>query len=620
MLSSSGTVDFGEMLCKVGETVGAECVYLQVIPPEDRVLERALRLLGGRDLVIWGRGGDSSPALPVLSPADVLVGLSGDGASAEAIPSSDAFEAWLNRAELEVDAVPLLSGQGRLYGYLGIAYARPIREGRSEDYRILTVLGDILANFFERHFAEQELQQSEERWRKLVAGHPEPIIVTVRGEIIYINSSGAEVLGASSSEALVGYPIVDFVSAEHFDRVAPHLLVPSGEEGRPLQHELVRLDGEWRIVESHASQITYEGREAVLVVLRDITERKHSENRYRNFVETISEGIWRADLTRPVEATAMTGVQVEHIRSHAVLTETNEVMARILGLEPPLVGQSILALFDDPGVLEEFVSGAHHLRSREISLVRPDGTQRYLVVNAVGTVERGRLLHIWGSCIDVTERIEIERRTVALLEKQQQRIGRELHDGVGQLMTGIRMLSDLLYESLTDHAQAQRTAQKVARFAAEASHQIRNIYRGLTPAQIGSEGLASVLEELANNTDELPDVRCRFVYDGHTDVWDADTKLHLYRIAQEATNNALKHARATEIVISFIGENEHVRLQIEDDGIGLGGSRRSTKSLGIDSMYYRANAVRARLEIGSGSDGGTIISCLIPRAASEAAA
>ena len=214
----------------------------------------------------------------------------------------------------------------------------------------------------------------------------------------------------------------------------------------------------------------------------------------------------------------------------------------------------------------------------------------------------------------MTEHVELERRMVNALEEQQQQIGRELHDGVGQLLTGVRMLSQVLVEGYgSSTEQAASLARKIMRFAEEASQSVRNIYYGLTPAQLSMEGLASALGELAANTDALPDIRCTFTYDGRTDITEFQAKLHLYRIAQEAINNALKHARASTIDLSFRTIEDGIEIRIRDNGAGFDPTaKRKSKSLGLNSMHYRARAVRADLLIETVPGGGTVVRCTLP--------
>jgi signal transduction histidine kinase len=256
------------------------------------------------------------------------------------------------------------------------------------------------------------------------------------------------------------------------------------------------------------------------------------------------------------------------------------------------------------------VKSGYRLNSQEVSIPISGEESRHFLTNAVGTVEDDRLVGIWGSCIEVTDRIDMERRLLGLLEEEQERIGRDLHDSVGQLLTGIRMLSSNLAAQLSESAnENSEIAQKVARFAEEASKHIVEIHKGLAPPQLYSEGLVTALEEMAVTIDSLPGVSCRFEHDGSTDISESESKRHLFRIAQEATNNALKHADASEIVLTFEKRNGRTVLEIADDGKGFDADRSGGNSLGLYNMRHRASFLRAELTIDSKPGAGARITC-----------
>lgn len=625
MLVAPREVDFEKLLGVIGNAVGARSVYLVTIPTEeqpfrDQQLGESTAQQVGMGLTVWSA--EDGNGITEMGPDEALPEnlyelLDSTVVSAAGRPTSpSAF------------AVPVLSSEDLLYGYLGIEHPQTSETAgagasllptawQEEDVRVLQVLGDLLATYFERNQAMQALRESEERWRRLVESHPDPIVITQQDRIVYINRTGVEVLGAPEHRKVEGRSLLDFVSAELHEQLTERLTrVMEGETPPSLQHELIRLDGQERIVESYAVPILHKGQTAVQTVLRDITERIKTEQRYRTFVETISEGIWHADLARPVASATRPGLQVAHIREHARLVDCNKVMigfAEAAGLQQ-VEGRPMKDFLSDDGILREFVDDGYRLRNREYAIRLPGGGKRYFVLNAVGTTERGVLVRIWGSVVDVTERVRLERRMLSALEEQQQRIGRDLHDGVGQLMTGVRMLSQNLADTgfAPDDPRKQQ-ATRIAEFAEEASQHVSEIYRGLTPVQLHQEGLVAALDELAHTTDGLPEVTCSFDYDRGIDVTDHDATLHLYRIAQEATNNALKHADATHIRITFTHRDKRIFLQVQDNGTGFDvNAKRSRSSIGLDSMVYRAHTVQADLTIDSSPGEGTTVQCRIP--------
>ena len=341
-----------------------------------------------------------------------------------------------------------------------------------------------------------------------------------------------------------------------------------------------------------------------------------SEERYRTFVDTTSEAIWRLELEGGVDTSVSIFKQMSAIGIQATFAECNKVMAVLLGRTSPegLIGKPFSEIMPhlEIALIEEFVRSGYRLLNHEYSVACENSEVRYFVINAVGTVEEDLLVRIWGSCVEVTERIRLEQQMVETLEDQQQRIGRDLHDGVGQLLTGIRMLSQNLSERLKEEAdESHIQANKIASFSGQASQRVREIYRGLTPTQLFYEGLSTALNELSHNTNALPGISCSYVQEGLVDVWERETKMHMYRIAQEATNNALKHAEATEVVISLKLDDDCITLQVEDNGKGFDTSIRSGKSLGLNSMEYRARTIKGNFEIASTPGSGTVVRCTI---------
>ena len=341
-----------------------------------------------------------------------------------------------------------------------------------------------------------------------------------------------------------------------------------------------------------------------------------SEERYRTFVDTTSEAIWRIELETGVSTAEAINWQVNKIGAEGTLAECNSVMASLVGGSVPekIIGHNVSSVMPhlEVEIIEEFVRSGYRLLNYEYAAGCAGQEVRHFVINAVGTVEENHLVRIWGSCVEVTERVRLEQQMVETLEDQQQRIGRDLHDGVGQLLTGVRLLSQNLAERLrAEEGEGPNQAQKIASFAEQASQRVREIYRGLTPTQLFYEGLLTALNELAHNTNALPDVTCVFTADGTIDVWERDTKMHMYRVAQEATNNALKHAEASHIEISLELDGGRISLEVKDNGKGFDPSIRTGKSLGLSSMEYRARAIKGDFEIRSAPGAGTTVRCTI---------
>ena len=624
LLVSSGEADLREVLRLVGEAVGAESAYLVTVDEEDELLTGDTPPLG--TVTRWRRDGVHSGRLfdgPSPAPALRLLARTQDAENRPPPPTQNGDRDTHGEDDQDADqegvAIPLLSQQDRFVGYLGIEHASLSVGTLREHGRVLSVFGDLLAGYLSRQRAERALSESEERWRKFVEFNPEAILVVADETILYANQACAHLLGFHDAAELTKYTLRDFLLADQYDviedRQQEHA---TGRAFTPFEHEIVRIDGEERLVETIAVGVPFKGIPAVQIVIRDVTDRKRSEERYRNFVQTISEGVWRIDLAEPTPALALPYLQAERILSHGYFAECNTMMTRILGAErtEAVIGQPLLKLVPalDHRLVQTFVEDGYRLHNYEFTVPGSERTaSRHFALNAVGRIERGALVRIWGSCIEVTERVEMERRMVAVLEEQQERIGRDLHDSVGQLLTGIRMLSENLstryFEPDHDGAVA---AQKVTSFAEEALQRVREICRGLVPPQLYQEGLASALQTLIANMDALSDVRCTFSHQAGSHIEDQEITLQLYRIAQEAISNALKHARPSHVWTRCAVEDGQLRLEVEDDGIGFDPEQNTGRSLGLYSMKRRASSIRADLSIDSEDGVGTMIRVVRP--------
>lgn len=214
--------------------------------------------------------------------------------------------------------------------------------------------------------------------------------------------------------------------------------------------------------------------------------------------------------------------------------------------------------------------------------------------------------------IDITERRELERAVSDVSDAERRRIGRELHDTLGQTMTGLGYLVGGLVDRLAGAAPEEReTAELIVENLNEATAQVRLLARGLDPVGLEAQGLAAALKELASGFEVTHGVPCRFDGDVDTPI-DPGTAAHLYRLAQEATTNCVKHARATRIDISLFDQDDGLVLQVRDNGVGVAVEEASASGMGLRTMRYRAGAIDAKLYIVGVPGEGTSVTCVLP--------
>jgi signal transduction histidine kinase len=207
---------------------------------------------------------------------------------------------------------------------------------------------------------------------------------------------------------------------------------------------------------------------------------------------------------------------------------------------------------------------------------------------------------------------QLEKEILEVSESEQRRIGRDLHDGVGQHLTALELLSQSLISKLKTAAPALvAPAQEIARQIRDTITQTRLLSHNLSPVPLEADGLMLALSELAEGTTAMSGITCTLTCAGKVLVADSNVATHLYRIAQEAVNNALKHSGAKEIQISLAADTGYLRMSIEDDGRGLPPERSGSTGLGLNMMRYRARLIGASLDIRSEPGDGMEIICAL---------
>ncbi|MEK7949804.1 sensor histidine kinase [Luteolibacter soli] len=211
---------------------------------------------------------------------------------------------------------------------------------------------------------------------------------------------------------------------------------------------------------------------------------------------------------------------------------------------------------------------------------------------------------------EVKERLKLERRILDARESEQARIGQDLHDGLCQQLVATAFSAALLQRSLEDKAAPEAVqAERIAKSIDESIGQARDIAKGLHPVPLEEEGLETALRDLARSTSKHTGIRCIAEVSGKPSSLDKAYAIHLYRIAQEALSNAVKHASASMIMIRFSSNGGDFDLMVEDDGHGIGNSSRGG-GMGLHTMDYRARTIGAEMNISSGKDGGTLVRCV----------
>ena len=211
------------------------------------------------------------------------------------------------------------------------------------------------------------------------------------------------------------------------------------------------------------------------------------------------------------------------------------------------------------------------------------------------------------------ERTELERAVIDSAENERRRIGHELHDGIGQQLTAVLMSINGLQDELQAKAPAYAEhAEHASQSLREALAEVRALSHGLAPVPLWDQGLEHALQALADLTARSSGMRCVFECPAPITEMSESTACNLYRIAQEAVNNALKHADAGEIRIGLEQRDPFLVLEIDDDGCGLPDELAKRGGIGFRVMQHRAEVMGGRMEHGAPPAGGTRIAVYIP--------
>ena len=505
----------------------------------------------------------------------------------------------------------------------------------------------------ERKRAEARLRDSEARYRGLAESSPDAILVLDRAlRIQYANSAAASLWG-SAVEALLGRPQDEVLTAEVAERhtqVAEHVF--RSAETQRFDERISFPAGE-RWIETRLVPVSSPNGavHSLIVICIDISERKRAEFLLRAQKDLGSSLSQTSDLGTALQALLDVAMKFEGIDCGGVYLKEDDtgdltLAAHIGNLTPEFLieaarypadsdraalvnrGLPAYGTYDQlpvsPGEAEE----RSRLRGIAIVPLNYEGTligslnlgshcvdslplQSRTVIEALAAQAAGAIARIRAE----TERQRLEREIVEISDREQARIGQEIHDGLCQQLVSLAFDANSLHRDLVRGGRAEVVvAARIARYLDEAISEARQLARGLFPVRLEKEGLLSALGELAQATSARFGIDCSFECREPVAFHNVATATHLFRIAQEAVNNAVKHSRAKSITIRLLAAEEVVALEVMDDGVGVREERaRRASGMGLAIMNYRARSIGAHFRLSRGPTGGTSISCCIPR-------
>jgi PAS domain S-box-containing protein len=475
----------------------------------------------------------------------------------------------------------------------------------------------------------------QEQFRLFFEANPAPLWVHEEQTMVFlaVNHAAVRLYGYSQAEFLT-MTAGDLWSAEDAPAFLQMLERHRGQIAAP--------GGIWRHrkkdravieVEVAMSAVTYLGRPAWLVLAHDLTERQVAQESLRLAQELLElRGRARtADLEAAIEALVETQERfrqmAENIRE--VFWLSNPSRTSIIYVSPgyqEIWGRTCESLYQKPSSWFEAIHPedrprAHQLFKEpiprdgcacEYRLRRPDGSVRWVLERGFPVRDNyGRIHRLVGIARDITDRKELEREILAISEREQRRIGQDLHDDLCQQLAGIEFLSKALQQQLSAQPQADQ-AGEIATLLRAANDHTRVLARGLAPVELEAGGLMQGLEALAQRTSALFRVQCTFECPAPVWLEDLSVSTHLYRIAQEAVTNGIKHGKSRKIEIQLTVAADRAVLEICDNGAGLTDNPAKPRGMGLRIMQYRADLIGATFAMQAGVQGGTRVLCSVP--------
>ncbi|MFH0729000.1 MAG: cache domain-containing protein [Pseudomonadota bacterium] len=328
-------------------------------------------------------------------------------------------------------------------------------------------------------------------------------------------------------------------------------------------------------------------------------ELRESEERYRSVMEAAPDPIVTYDMQGRV-------------------TYMNAAFTRIFGWTP----EECLGRKMDHFVAEENWEETFRMIQSIIAGKTLTGTptRRYnkagslVHVSISGSTYRDRHGQLVGSVIilrDITKSKRLQKEVMDIADRERQRIGQDLHDDLCPHLIGIEGLSSVLTSNLEESASSHAPlSRKILDLIGQAIYKTRSLTRGLCPVHMVAHGLETALQDLADHTASVSGVACRFLCDGAAALRDNTAATHLFYIAKEAVNNAVKHSGGRTITIELLNKNESLQLRISDDGKGIPVNMPKA-GIGLQIMQYRARMIGAGFDIKSNDRSGTTVQALL---------
>jgi PAS domain S-box-containing protein len=322
------------------------------------------------------------------------------------------------------------------------------------------------------------------------------------------------------------------------------------------------------------------------------------KERYEDLFENANDMVYTHDLAGRITSVNQAGEALLHSNRTEVLSKN--IIDFVVDEQQPAAQQW----------LEQVVKGTAS-PTVEWDFIASAGQRVRLEISTRLIEQSGKVVEIEGTARDITERKRLEREILEISNREQRRIGHDLHDGVCQQLAGIALMAASLADKLEEKGMPESAqTERISGLINKAINQTRGVARGLFPVRLEENGLVSALEELAANSSELFKINCQFSCVEAPAEVDNEVALHLYYIVLEAVANACKHSGALNVFIALESARDRHSLSVRDNGNGFSPSGKGHTGMGIRIMQYRARVIGANLTLRSAPGSGTQLTCL----------
>ncbi|MCW9705859.1 PAS domain-containing sensor histidine kinase [Fodinibius salsisoli] len=437
-------------------------------------------------------------------------------------------------------------------------------------------------------------------------------LIDLDGTITYWNEGGEKVFGYSASE-IVGQPTWMLYANRGQSEFREELKVLGDTSNLSFETEGVRHDGSRIWIEVKKVLIKNSKEEPVILgTISDISLQKKAEfdlaqsrARIEAILETTVEGI--ITISKRGIIKSFNKAAEEMFQYHA-----SEVIGKNVSVLMPAPYQEN----HDQYISNYLETGERKIigLGREVRGKKKDGTI-FPIDLAVSETKFDNEIIFTGMIKDISERRKLENEVLEIAEDERRRIGQELHDDFGQMLSGISLITRNLARKLKANGlPVADEVMEIADMIRETDERARKLAHGLAHIELENEGLGAALAQLCKRFEKFSDIRCRFECDNNLEPKTKRVILHLYRIVQEAISNAHRHGKPSIIIVRLHVKEQYLRLIIEDNGSGFldGNKMNEIKGMGMRTMQYRAHTLGGNMDFAEAAEGGAQVVCTIP--------